>query len=148
MAAAEDWGADEIFSVLLGVLGEITEDAFNSLAHLGTSPRPRKAQVLEEILRKGLGDMGSCPIPPELWDRLGPEGLGDRLQGVSLPEGKGYPSPATEVLLGALQGQGVALQQPIPTDRHDTTNGWTSEKLPSVRKWRMNTPPGLNGSGG
>ena len=42
----------------------------------------------------------------------------------------------------------IALQQPIPTDRHDTTNGWTSEKLPSVRKWRMNTPPGLNGSGG
>ena len=40
------------------------------------------------------------------------------------------------------------LQQPIPTDRHDTTNGWTSEKLPSVQKWRMNTPPGLNGSGG
>ena len=42
----------------------------------------------------------------------------------------------------------LALQQPIPTDRHDTTNGWTSEKLPSVQKWRMNTPPGLNGSGG
>ena len=42
----------------------------------------------------------------------------------------------------------IALQQPIPTDRHDTTNGWTSEKLPSVQKWRMNTPPGLNGSGG
>ena len=45
-------------------------------------------------------------------------------------------------------GVALALQQPIPTDRHDTTNGWTSEKLPSVQKWRMNTPPGLNGSGG
>ena len=52
MAAAEDWGVDEIVSVMLGVLGEMTEDAFDSLAHLGTSPRPRKAQVSEEILRK------------------------------------------------------------------------------------------------
>ena len=52
MAAAEDWGADEIVSVMLGVLGEMTEDALDSLAHLGTSPRPRKAQVSEEILRK------------------------------------------------------------------------------------------------
>ena len=43
MAAAEDWGADEIVSMMLGVLGEMTEDAFDSLAHLGTSPRPRKA---------------------------------------------------------------------------------------------------------
>ena len=112
MAAAEDWGANEIVSVMLGVLGEMTEDAFDSLAHLGTSPRPRKAQVSEEILRKGLGDMGSCPIPPELWDRLVPGGLGDRLRGVSLPEGKGYPSPATKVLLGALQGQGVFSEVP------------------------------------
>ena len=29
-----------------------------------------------------------------------------------MPEGKGYPSPATEVLLGALQGQGVFSEVP------------------------------------
>ena len=39
-AAAEDWGTEEIVTRFLVVLGEMTEDAFESLAHLGTSPRP------------------------------------------------------------------------------------------------------------
>ena len=44
----------------------MTEDAFESLAHLGTSPRPKKASISEEILRKGLGVVGNCPIPRDL----------------------------------------------------------------------------------
>ena len=67
-AAAEDWGTGEIVTRFMGVLGDMTEDAFESLAHLGTSPRPRKATISDEILRRGLGEMGECPIPRELWE--------------------------------------------------------------------------------
>ena len=77
----------------------MTEDAFECLAHLGTSPRPKRATLSEDMLRNGLGDMGNCHIPRELWDRLVPPGLPERLQGVCLPAGKGYPSPETKVML-------------------------------------------------
>ena len=85
-------------------------DAFESLAPLGTPRRPKKAALSEEILRKGLGDMGSCPIPRELWERIVPAGVLERLRGVRLPEGKGYPSPATEVMVEVLKGQGVFFE--------------------------------------
>ena len=114
-AAAEDWGTGEIVTRFLVVLGDMTEDAFESLAHLGTSPGPKKASILVEILGEGLGEMGNCPIPRELWDELVPAGLPERLRGVRLPEGKGYPSPEREVMLEVLNGQGgfakMQLQQ-------------------------------------
>ena len=106
-AAAEDWGTEEIVTRFLGVLGEMTEDAFESLAHLGTSPRPKKASISDEILRRGLGEMGACPIPREMWDELVPASLPERLRGVQLPEGKGYPSSETEVMMEVLKDQGV-----------------------------------------
>ena len=85
----------------------MTEDAFESLAHLVTSPRPKKASISDEILRKALGEMGESSIPRELPDELVPARLPERLRGVRLPEGKGYPSPETEVMLEVLKGQGV-----------------------------------------
>ena len=85
----------------------MTEDAFESLAHLGTSPRPKKATISDEILRRGLGEMGACPVPRDLWDELVPASLPERLRRVQLPEGKGYPSPETEVMLEVLKDQGV-----------------------------------------
>ena len=72
--------------------------------------QPKRASISEEILRKGLGEMGNCPIPRELWDELVPAGLPERLRGVRLPEGKGYPSPETEVMLEVLKGQGVLAE--------------------------------------
>ena len=105
--AAEDWGAGEIVTRFLGRLEDMTEDSVESPAHLGTSPRPKKATLSEEILRKGLGDIRNCPIPHELWDRLIPVGVPDRLHGVCRPAGKGYPSPETEVMLVVVRGEGV-----------------------------------------
>ena len=66
-------------------------------------------------------ELPDCPVPR-------PSGLSTATRPHRSASGRKIPSSC------------VALQQPIPTDRHDTTNGWTSEKLPSVRKWRMNTP--------
>ena len=77
------------------------------LAYLGASPRPTKAWTLDEILRKGLGEMGNCPIPNDLWDELVLAGMPERLCGVQQPEGKGYPSSETEVMLGVPKGKGV-----------------------------------------
>ena len=94
----------------MGVLGNMREDAFESLVRLGTSPRPKKASISDEILRNGLGEMGECSIPRELWDKLVPASLPERLRGVQLPEGKGYPSPETEVMLEVLKGQGVFVE--------------------------------------
>ena len=55
-----------------------------------------------------------CPIPRELWDELVPAGLPERLRGVQLPEGKGYPTPETEVMLEVLKGQGVFAEVQLP----------------------------------
>ena len=101
----------EIVTRFLGVPGDMAEDAFESLAHLGTFPRPKKATLSEEILLKGLGDMGNCPIPPELWDRIVCASLAARLRGVHVPEGMGYPSRELEVMLEVLKGQGVHIQR-------------------------------------
>ena len=97
----------EIVTCLLGVMGDLTDDALESLAHLGTSPWPKKASISEEILRKGLGEVGNFPIPRELWIELVLAGLPERLRGVRLPEGKGYLSPEMEVMLEVLKEQGV-----------------------------------------
>ena len=67
----------------------------------------------EEILRKGLGDMGRCPIPRKLWDRLVPTALPARLSGVCLPAGKGYSSADTEVRPEVLKGQGVFAEMQL-----------------------------------
>ena len=83
---------------------------FEDLAHLGTSPRPTKAWISDEILRKGLGEMGNCPIPRDHWDELVLAGLPDRLCGVQLPEGKGYPSLETEVMFEVPKGKGVLAE--------------------------------------
>ena len=80
-----------------------TPQAYGSLAHSGTSPRPRPAVITDAILRKGLGEIGSCAIPEELW----PEGLEERVRRVDLSEGRGYPSPIASIVLEALVGKGV-----------------------------------------
>ena len=50
---------DEIACVFLGVLGDISEDTFESLAHVGTAPRPNKAELSHKILERGLGPIGN-----------------------------------------------------------------------------------------
>ena len=51
--------------------------------------------------------MGECAIPRELWDELVPASLPECLRGVQLPEGKGYLSPETEVMLEVLMMSGT-----------------------------------------
>ena len=72
---AKDGRVGEIVTCFLRVLGEMTEDAFESLEHLGSSPKPKTATVSEEILCKGSDDIGSCAIPRVPWDRPVPAGL-------------------------------------------------------------------------
>ena len=100
-------GTGQIITRFVGVLGDMTEVAFESLAHLGTPHPPKKASISDEILRKGLGGMVKCPIPRVVWHELIPTSLPQGLHGVRLPEGKGYPSPETEVMLEVVKGQGV-----------------------------------------
>ena len=81
-ATREDSGTGEIGTRFLGVLGDMTKDAFESLVHLGTPRRPKSTSISEEILRKGLGEVGNCHIPRELTDELVPAGLPERLRAV------------------------------------------------------------------
>ena len=91
-AAAEDWGTEEIVTRFLGVSGEMTEDAFESLAHLGTSHRPKKATISDEILRRGLGEMGVCPIPSSLGRARPGESPKAPSRGIATG-GEGLPEP-------------------------------------------------------
>ena len=55
--------------------------------------------------------------------------------------------PQTSNLKPREPGRAIALQRPNPTDRQYTKKAGPRKPFPSIRKWRMNTQPGLNGSG-
>ena len=54
-----------IITGFMGILGDLTEDASESLAHLGT-PRPKKGLISDDTLRKKWGEMDGYPIPREV----------------------------------------------------------------------------------
>ena len=105
-AAAEGWGTGEIVTRFLGFLGEMTEDAFESLTHLGTSPRPKKATISDEILRKGLGEMGECPIPRDLLGQARPGEPPRAPARGTATGGEGLTGPTDGGDAGGLEGPG------------------------------------------
>ena len=62
-AAAEDWGSEGIVRRFIPVLGKVPPEAYDTLAHLGTSRQSRHAVITNAILRTGLGDIIFCMIP-------------------------------------------------------------------------------------
>ena len=72
----------DIVTAFSGVLGEMSEDAFDLPAHLGVSPRPEKAKIYREIFR----------------------GLAKRSRPVVLPDRRGFPGEDIELLMEDLRG--------------------------------------------
>ena len=57
---------------LWGVLAGINRENWASLGHDNTSPIPRASKVTDELLRKGIGNVGSAQIPIHVWEDVVP----------------------------------------------------------------------------
>ena len=54
------------------LLLDITVEGWESLLHENTSPIPRMAAITAALLTKGIGKVGTVPIPMEVWDDIVP----------------------------------------------------------------------------
>ena len=57
------------------LLLDITIEGWESLLHENTSPFPRMAATTADLLTKGIGKVGTVPIPLEVWDSIVPPSL-------------------------------------------------------------------------
>ena len=69
---AEDFALVSALDVICLALCEFAEAAWEALLHLNTSPKPSLAAVVPEVVQRGLGAVGSYPIPDDLWREVVP----------------------------------------------------------------------------
>ena len=46
--------------------------AWDSINHLSTSPKPKKASITPQVLQAGIGEVGCYRISEEEWDEVVP----------------------------------------------------------------------------
>ena len=111
--------------------------------HITTSLIPRAVgDVGDEILNRGLGPIGSFPLPHNLWDSVVPDSYSDGLRTFSVEEEwedgdrvvKGasrWVSPQVERVVSALRGAGVYRVpiDPLPPVSYPFVIPKTSEKV-------------------
>ena len=117
-AAAEDGGTGEIVTRFWGVLGDMIEDAFESLAHLGTSLGPRRRPGPRRYCVRGWGTWGIVLSSPSYGTDSSPRVCRRDSEGYAYwrgrVKGKG---PETEVMLEVLRGQGFFFGGAAPAGR-------------------------------
>ena len=69
---AEDFALVSALDVICLALCEFAEAAWEALLHLNTSPKPSLAAVVPKVVQRGLGAVGSYPIPDDLWREVVP----------------------------------------------------------------------------
>ena len=69
---AEDFALVSALDVISLALCEFAEAAWEALPHLNTSPKPSLAAVVPKVVQRGLGAVGSYPIPGDLWREVVP----------------------------------------------------------------------------
>ena len=69
---AEDFALVSALDVICLAMCEFAEAAWEALLYLNTSPKPSLAAVVPEVVQRGLGTVGSYPIPDDLWREVVP----------------------------------------------------------------------------
>ena len=67
-SVCEDFKLDEPMAVCLMAVRCLSPDAWESLNHLSTSPKPKLARVTPEILAAGIGEVGCYQMTEREWD--------------------------------------------------------------------------------
>ena len=71
-SVCEDFGLDEPMAVCLMAVRCLSPEAWESLNHLSTSPKPKLARVTPEILAAGIGEVGCYQMTEREWDEIVP----------------------------------------------------------------------------
>ena len=71
-SVCEDFRLDEPMAVCLMAVRCLSPEAWNSLNHPSTSPKPKLARVTPEILAAGIGEVGCCQMTEREWDEIVP----------------------------------------------------------------------------
>ena len=116
---AEDFRLAQAMPTLLRAMQGMTPETWESCLHITTSPIPRVVgDVGDEIFDRGLGPIGSFPLPQDLWDSVVLDFYNDGLQTFSVEDEWEYGdrvvkgasrwvSPQVERVMSALRGAGV-----------------------------------------
>ena len=71
-SVCEDFRLDEPMAVCLMAMRCLSPEAWESLNHLSTSPKPKLARVTPEILAAGIGEVGCYQMTEREWDEIVP----------------------------------------------------------------------------
>ena len=71
-SVCEDFRLDEPMAVCLMAVRCLSPEAWESLNHLSTSPKPKLARVTPEILAAGIGEVGCYQMTEREWDEIVP----------------------------------------------------------------------------
>ena len=108
--ATRDLRQLEFLRLITLALSSLDPEVWESLMHDSTTPKLPMQRIREEVLRRGLGVVGSVAIPREIWERYVPHSfelvVGRNFSGV------GPPSDEAVVMLRALRAQ--SLRFPLP----------------------------------
>ena len=77
-STAEDWRLEGTMETRVGALGELREEAWDSLLRLTTSPILVLMRTDPSLAAKGLGRLGAYEITADLWHRVVPPDFVER----------------------------------------------------------------------
>ena len=116
---AEDFALVSALDVICLALCEFAEAAWEALLHLNTSPKPSLAAVVPEVVQRGLGAVGSYPIPDGLWREVVPADFLEAAEGYDVEQdpqgGAGRVSGLVDQFFSAVEHLGIFRELPDGT---------------------------------
>ena len=116
---AEDFALVSALDVICLALCEFAEAAWEALLHLNTLPKPSLAAVVPEGVQRGLGAVGSYPIPGDLWREVVPADFLEAAEAYDVEEdpqgGAGRVSGLVGQFFSAVGDLGIFRELPAGT---------------------------------
>ena len=116
---AEDFALVSALDVICLALCEFAEAAWEALLHLNTLPKPSLVAVVPEVVQRGLGAVGSYPIPDSLWREVVPADFLEAAAGYDVEQdpqgGAGRVSGMVGQFFSAVEHLGIFRELPDGT---------------------------------
>ena len=114
--ACEDFRLDEPMAVCLMAVQCLAPGAWDSINHLSTSPKPKKASITPQVLQAGIGEVGCYRITEEEWDEVVPPEFLNFMRTFDLrssAEGNGRVRAPASGITDAIRQTGVLHDEPM-----------------------------------
>ena len=114
--ACEDFWLDEPMAVCLMAVQCLAPGAWDSINHLSTSPKPKRASITPQVLQAGIGEVGCYRITEEEWDEVVPPEFLNFMRTFDLRssvEGNGRVRAPVRGITDAIRQTGVLHDEPM-----------------------------------